>query len=138
MTKGKMDLATFIRFRIETSGYTQAEIAKAAGLRHSNFISMIARGKSKIPLARIPKLADILGVQRRELMWLCLETYEPELFAILTEMLPDVPILPDEVALIRGYRILKEKGVVDGTGVEIRSCRRGSGREAARIWSRIE
>jgi transcriptional regulator with XRE-family HTH domain len=39
---------------------TQTELARAIGLKHPNFISMIESGKSQFPLSRVVQFAEIL------------------------------------------------------------------------------
>ena len=39
---------------------TQTELARAIGLKHPNFISMIESGKSQFPLSRVLQFADVL------------------------------------------------------------------------------
>jgi Ni,Fe-hydrogenase III large subunit len=42
------------------------------------------------------------------------------LAAIIAMILPELPNTEDEVMLMRGYRILREKGIIDDHGVELR------------------
>jgi transcriptional regulator with XRE-family HTH domain len=41
---------------------TQAQVAKKAGFPHPNMLSMIKHGKSRLPLERIPALAEALEI----------------------------------------------------------------------------
>src|SRR5689334_3415766 len=130
----KQQLAVFIAGKIKASRRTQREIARDAGIPHSNFLSMICSGTAKVPLGRVPALADALGVHRGEFLRQCLEAYEPDLLAVIDLVLPDNPMTADEVALLRGYRILRQNGVVGADGVEIRGLRKS--RKSAH-WSTI-
>lgn len=133
MTKHEQ-LSAFIAAKVKASRRTQREIARDAGIPNQNFLSMICSGKAKVPLARVPALADALGVHRAELLRLCLQAYEPELLSVLRLVLSDTPTTSDEIALLRGYRILKQKGVIGTDGVEIRGLRKS--RKSAH-WAKI-
>jgi hypothetical protein len=133
MTNQKQ-LAALISAKVKASRRTQREISRDAGFPNQNFLSMICSGKAKVPLARVPALADALGMHRAELLRLCLEAYEPDLLAVLQLVLPDLPTTSDEIALVRGYRILKEKGVIGTDGVEIRGLRKS---RKSPYWSTI-
>ncbi|WP_299361982.1 XRE family transcriptional regulator [uncultured Paracoccus sp.] len=52
---------------------TQAEVAKQAGFRNANFLSILKSGGSKIPLDRVPDLARALDVDQAYLMRMALE-----------------------------------------------------------------
>ena len=41
---------------------TQAQVAKEAGFPHPNMLSMIKHGKSRLPLERVPALAEALEI----------------------------------------------------------------------------
>jgi transcriptional regulator with XRE-family HTH domain len=134
MATKKQDLAQFLESRIKLTGKTQREIAREAGIPSINFISMMKAGKAKVPLRRVPALAAALDVPPIDLMFRCLKAQEPELTAILASLLKEVPRTADEIALLRGYRILREQGVLDEDGVELRSLG-AKGRK--RAWATI-
>jgi len=133
MTK-KAELALFIANKIKASRRTQREIARDAGIPNSNFLSMIKAGDAKIPISRVPALADALGVHRADLLRRVLEADHPEMFAIIDSVLPELPATDDEVALIRAYRFLKGKGIIDGDGCELRGL---GPKGRASGWARI-
>jgi hypothetical protein len=116
----KQELAHFITVQIALTGRTQREIADEAGLPNQNFLSMLKSGTAKVPLRRVPALAAALDVPAVDLMFRCLRAQEPELAAIIAMILPELPNTEDEVMLMRGYRILREKGIIDDHGVELR------------------
>jgi transcriptional regulator with XRE-family HTH domain len=130
----KQKLAQYIAARIALTGKTQREIAKEAGIASQNFLSMLKSGDAKVPLRRVPALAAALDVPAIDLMFTCLKAQEPELAEILAAILPELPSSEDEVMLMRGYRILREKGIVDENGVELRGL---GAKGRASGWSRI-
>ena len=133
MTK-KEQLAIFIAAQIKASRRTQREIARDAGIPNSNFLSMIKKGDAKIPLGRIPALADALGIARADLLLRVLEADQPEMFSIIDSVLPDMPVTEDEVAMMRAYKFLKGRGIIDAAGCELR----GLGKKGrASGWARV-
>ena len=134
MTTKKQLLADYIAARIALTGKTQREIAQEAGIASINFISMLKCGKAKVPLARVPALATALGAPFVDLMFLALNAQEPALAAVFAALQPELPTTDDEVALMRAYRILREEGVIDDKGFEIRGL--GANRRASK-WARV-
>jgi transcriptional regulator with XRE-family HTH domain len=133
MTK-KEELALFIASKIKASRRTQREIARDAGIPNSNFLSMIKTGDAKIPMSRVPSLADALGVPRAELLRRVLEADHAQVLEVLDAILSEMPVAEDEIALMRAYRFLKLKGIIDAAGCEIR----GLGKKGrASGWARI-
>lgn len=82
-------LAQFIDQRIgELHRKTQADIAKEAGFKNANFITMLRTGSSKLALDRVPMLAKALEVEPAFLMRLAIEqSYGPEMLQILVRLL---------------------------------------------------
>lgn len=123
-------LANYIASQIDASPKTQTELSKEAGFRHPNFLSMIRTGKAKVPIARVPALADALEVPQQELLQRCLEAYQPEVHRVLQFVIPAYSVTPDELMVLRGYRELKRRGVVGSNGVRIMPLR-GKGKGGA-------
>lgn len=96
--------AQMLNEAIENSPLTQAEIAKRAGFPNPNVLSMMKNGLTKVPLARIPMLADALEIDRTPFIECALEEYYPEVHDVLTEML-GFPLTPDEEELVGIYRM---------------------------------
>lgn len=81
---------------------TQREIALRMGYRCVNFVSMIKTGAARVPLAKLPALAEILEVDPAHLVRLGLEQYWPEI-EVVSKVLPP-PITKNEMALLRLIR----------------------------------
>lgn len=75
--------AIYFARAIEVSGLTQKEIACRSGLPKPNVISMMKRGETKIPLARIPDLARAVGVEPQEFLATAMAEYQPEVWQVL-------------------------------------------------------
>jgi transcriptional regulator with XRE-family HTH domain len=82
-------LAEFIDQRIgELHHKTQADIAKEAGFRNANFITMLKTGSSKLAFDRVPSLAKALDVEPAFLMRLAIEqSYGPEMLRMFLRLL---------------------------------------------------
>lgn len=125
-------LANYIASQIDASPKTQTEISKEAGFPHANFLSMIRTGKSKVPIARVPALADALDVPHQDLLQRCLEAYYPEMDQILKFVIPAYGMTPDELMVLRGYRELKRRGLIGADGVRILPLR---GKGGGKVYS---
>jgi transcriptional regulator with XRE-family HTH domain len=134
MTTKKQLLADYIAARIALTGKTQREIAREAGIASINFISMLKCGKAKVPLARVPALAAALGAPYVDLMFLALNAQEPALAAVFALLQPELPTTEAEVALMRAYRALRDKGIIDDKGVELRGL---GPKGRASGWARV-
>ena len=77
--------AEYLRKAIEASSKTQREIAEQAGFRHPNVLSMMKSGETKVPIARIPDLADALRVPHVPFLLTAIEEYHPEVHEVLFE-----------------------------------------------------
>ena len=94
---------------IANSPLTQAEIAKRAGFPKPNVLSMMKNGLTKVPLARVPALAQVLGIDQSRFLDCALAEYHPEVHEVLTEVL-GLPLEPDEERLLGMYRIANLNG----------------------------
>jgi transcriptional regulator with XRE-family HTH domain len=103
-----------LRFKslVEASPKTQLEIAREAGLVSPNTISMIKTGKTKLPIARIPALANALDADPLELFSLALETYEPEIWNVFVSLAPSMLVSRKELELIVALRKAARTGAL--------------------------
>lgn len=104
MTKpGPDPVAAHLARAIAFSGKTQREIARAAGLPKPNVLSMMKSGETKIPLERIPSLADACGVDPIFFLSLALRTYFPAVMRAIEDHLGEL-LSVNEQRLIEVYR----------------------------------
>lgn len=75
-------VASVLSNAIKRSGRTVRDIAKEVGLR-SNFLSMLQRGNSKVPLSRAPALAVAVGLDAPQFLRLCMSEYTPDLLEVV-------------------------------------------------------
>ena len=106
----KNDVAIFLSNAIKSSGRTQKEIADECGFSYANVVSMMKNGNTKIPLQRAPALARAIGIEPRELVARCLETYEPELYELLAEHAPGILVTRFELRLLKLMRAAAASG----------------------------
>ncbi|TXL78265.1 helix-turn-helix transcriptional regulator [Vineibacter terrae] len=80
-------LHQFLAKRIDESGLTHREIADAIGYSRSNIVAMIKMGEMRLPISKIPALADVLGMERVELLRLALAEYQPEMLETINQVI---------------------------------------------------
>mgnify|MGYP006308564115 FL=1 len=97
MTPGKT--AHFLKTAIENSGLTQREIARRAGFPKPNFISMMKTGETKVPIDRIPALAEALDIPAIDFLRIAMREYQPEVWTVLTKAL-GAPLTKNEELLL--------------------------------------
>lgn len=96
-------VARFIAERIQATGKLQTEIAREAGFERPNILTMIKKGQTKVPLARIGALARALDCDPLLLTKMCLSEYCPETWEAIAPVM-DEAFTADEVRLIKTMR----------------------------------
>lgn len=85
-TSSKATFAEYIAFQIDNSDKKQKEIARELEYDNPNIITMFKKGITKVPINKIPKFADVLGVDRVHLLRLALLEYSPDLWDTLQQI----------------------------------------------------
>jgi transcriptional regulator with XRE-family HTH domain len=94
--KEPTDLHRFIaKRRAEIPGLTQAKLAHAIGIKVGEYISLVESGQRRIPLERIPRLADALSVDR---IWLIKWAFSEEYPLCYRLLFHDEATKPGDVA----------------------------------------
>lgn len=105
----KSKVADFINRKLHTSSRTQREIAGIAGFQRENILSMIKTGVTKLPIARVPALAEALEVEPLALFQLCIEEYMPDLLPVLEQIYgKNMPLSANETKIIKKLRALSQ------------------------------
>jgi hypothetical protein len=99
-----ISIAELISLQIRMTGKSVAEVSREVGFNNPNFLSMIRRGKTKIPLNRVPALAKALEICPRGLLFRCLEEYEPELLETIQICLPGAFLSESDLKIVRAIR----------------------------------
>ncbi|WP_439524872.1 helix-turn-helix domain-containing protein [Marivita sp.] len=77
----------FLRNAIEESPKTQKEIARDAGFVNANALSMMKTGETKVPISRIPALAEALDIEAGLFLKTALREYHPEIWMTIEELM---------------------------------------------------
>jgi transcriptional regulator with XRE-family HTH domain len=78
-------------------GLTQTDIARAIGIESPEFITMLEGGHRNLDLNKVPRLAEVLKLNSKDLCKLALYETAPSLYAELFDTL--VPPHPEDSAL---------------------------------------
>jgi tRNA(Phe) wybutosine-synthesizing methylase Tyw3 len=100
-------LAKFIEDRLDDlkGVKLQQEIAREAGYKNSNMITMIKFGHTKVALDRVEKLAKALECDHAILLRLAMEQFfAPETVAYMVDVFKSGNLTKNETDLVRMYR----------------------------------
>lgn len=96
-------VAQFVRHQIQTLGKSQRVIAEEVGFEQPNVITMIKQGKTKLPIAKVGRMAEALETDPVFLMKLCMNTYHPDTWQYIEPFLESA-LTKDEVLMLRTWR----------------------------------
>lgn len=96
-------VAEYIEKAIDLSGKTQREIALEAGFERPNVLSMMKKGITKVPIDRIPALAQACGVDAATFLRIAMNEYNPETWRVISKHLGQVTT-DDECHVLDAYR----------------------------------
>ena len=99
-----LPVAQYLERMIEASGKSQLKISNEAGFEKPNIMTMMKQGKTRIPLAKIGKIAEALGVDPVHLYSMCMNEYEPENWALIKGFLKRPLITNNEMEIIELIR----------------------------------
>lgn len=101
------DLAKFVGDRVEElkGSKLQSEIARQAGYKSPNMITMIKQGNAKVSIDRVPDLAKALEVDPARLLRLALaQFYTDATVKVLTNMFKQSMLTENETQIIGAIR----------------------------------
>jgi hypothetical protein len=101
--KAEPSVSEIIASLVNKSGKTCKQIADEAELGKPNMISMLKRGGTKLPLAKIGLFAKAVHTDPARLLKLCLAEYYPDVWSAIQEYLESA-LTSDELRLVRGLR----------------------------------
>lgn len=99
-TESQLSVAQFITNWIAMSGRTQREIAEIVGYDKPNNITMLKQGTTKVPINRIPKLAEALGVDPVHMLRVVMKEYMPDAWEAISGILETTLISEDEAKIL--------------------------------------
>ena len=125
VTYGQTRMAKYLDRQIEAlkGEVSQRDIAVKLGYPKSNIISMFKTGDAKVPLDKIPALAEALHVDVGHLMRLGLEQYWPEKMAVITEVFARL-VTGNEMDIIECIRKASHDGDPKATSAQKAELRR--------------
>ncbi len=100
---------------IETSDLNQREIADRVGFKHANIISMLKSGETRVPLDRIPALAQTLGMDERLFLMIAIEEYHPGVHEVLVDIL-GLPLSDAELGILTMFRMATMRDEIEVEG----------------------
>ena len=100
---------------IEKSELTQREIADRVGFKHANIISMLKTGETRVPLDRIPSLAQTLGMDERLFLMIAIEEYHPGVHEVLVDVL-GLPLSDAELGILTMFRMASMRDEIEVEG----------------------
>lgn len=106
--KSPTPLSEFLDSRWSGLGLTNLEAADRLNIGAANMISMWRTGQTPVPLARIPSLAELMGVDPTELyrLWLAQQRdRDKEVPAVFVELLQRRTVSSNEALIIDALRL---------------------------------
>lgn len=97
------ETARYISARIDESSKSPQQIVIEAGFESWSEVAMIRTGSAKLPLAKLGKIAHVIGADPVELLAVCIQEYFPETWDSISPFLDDA-LTTDELSLIRSLR----------------------------------
>lgn len=99
----------YLRFAFDRSPKTAEEIAHEIGYGNPNTVKLMIDGITKVPIDRLPRLAEALNVDPSQMMRAALEDYAPKMLEALEQTF-DFMATPNEREIIKVFRLLTNRG----------------------------
>ena len=107
MRKINMTVAEYITLLIEASNKTQTQIAEECGFEKSNIITMLKKGQTKVPIAKIGALARSLNVDPIHLYATVMREYNPETWEAIEGLAAQPVLTQNELKILDAIRKAK-------------------------------
>lgn len=107
--------AQMLATAIDDSGLTQREIADRVGFKNPNVLSMIKQGLTRVPLDRIPALAQTLGLDQATFLLLAIEEYHKGVYEVLCDTL-GLPFSDAEQGIVVLFRMASMRNEIELDG----------------------
>lgn len=85
-TVNRSTVACILADAINSSSKTQTQIAREAGFKRPNMVSMIKHGYSNVPIDKVKRIADCLEIDAKKLLDCCMREYRPEEWEVIREV----------------------------------------------------
>lgn len=100
----RQTVAEFLTDQIERCGKLQTEIAEEIGFEKPNVITMIKKGSTKLPLAKIGLMAKSIGVDPILLFSMVIQEYLPETWGAIEDIFKQPILTSNEMQIIMALR----------------------------------
>ncbi len=100
---------------IDESGLTQRNIADRVGFKHPNMIAMMKQGLTRVPLDRIPALAQAVGLDQTKFLLVAIEEYHQGVYEVLSDTL-GLPFSDAEQGLVVMFRMANLRNEIELDG----------------------
>lgn len=94
-----MPFHEYLRRQIDSSDIKQSDMSEAMGFGKPNIITMFKQGKTRVPLEKVPKFAEVLGLNQRDLLRMAMKEYCPELLNVCEKFLVSATVSKNEEAV---------------------------------------
>jgi len=93
---------------VDSSGYSRDEISKKIGFKNPNNVTMIKKGNTKLPVNRIPRIAQVFNIDPAELFKQVMLEYEPEKYDAIIKCVGDAITKKERKVLNALYETIGE------------------------------
>jgi transcriptional regulator with XRE-family HTH domain len=100
---------------IDASGLTQRDIADRVGFKHTNVLTMMKQGVTRVPLHRIPALAQTLGMDQATFLLVAIEDYHKGVYDVLCDAL-GLPLSDAEQGMVVLFRMASLRNEIELDG----------------------
>jgi transcriptional regulator with XRE-family HTH domain len=104
MDSNNVTVADFITRKIESAPISQREIASRLGYPNANILTMFKQGRTKIPIPKVPELAQALEMDPIELLRIVMSEYQPETWRVLERLIGESLVSTTELNLLKTVR----------------------------------
>ena len=104
MNKQTITVADYLDKQLALCGKTQTEVCIEIGYKNPNLITMLKRGKTKLPINKVKALSKSLGVDPVYFLKLAMQEYTPDTWDVIQDIMGSEVISDDEYAVINLIR----------------------------------
>jgi hypothetical protein len=106
----------FLTRALDEANLTNPDVAQRLGYTKANVVSMIRTGSMKVPLNKLPELADMLDMSRIDLLMIALNEYDPGFLEALKRIIGEGQMVGEnEMRLLTIIRSVMPSGEFDLT-----------------------
>lgn len=104
MSRQKITVAEYLTQQIAICNKSQREIAETLHYEKANVITMFKQGTTKLPINKVPLMAEVLGVDKIHLLRICMSEYMENVWAVIESMLGDQLLTKGERRILEVIR----------------------------------